>query len=194
MSPARTRARFPDVTGLSYADAVKETDRRRFRQVLGSPRRRRRGSEGQGAQHQSAGESDPTDHQRDHPCSSAPAPSPAACPGVVGQTSDVATKTSTPSGSRPSLTAPVDSSAPAGRCWGSIAGRHGLAVGHPDHAEGLQGQPVRDAQPHRPVLGRCRAEPAGARLDRRAGRRPDVPNSGQRTNAVVTQNPAPAPG
>ena len=82
---------------------------------------------------------------------------------------------------------PVKFSEPTRRAGSNTPG------GYPDHHQGLQGQSVRDAEPGRPVLDGRRTQPTCAGMDRVLVKGADVPNTGQRTNAVVAQSPPRGP-
>jgi serine/threonine-protein kinase len=116
-------------------------------------------------------------------------------PDVSGQTVDQATKNLNTVGFTTILTASVDSSRPAGEVIGVEP-----AVGNPAAVDSpvtlkvskgnqfvmpnLVGQFWVDAEPNLRALGWTGVLVKG----------PDVPNSGQRNNAVVTQSPAPGGG
>jgi beta-lactam-binding protein with PASTA domain/predicted Ser/Thr protein kinase len=116
-------------------------------------------------------------------------------PDVVGQTVDLATKNLNTVGFPTILTAPVDSPRPAGEVLGVDP-----AVGSPAALDSpvtlrvskgnqfvmpnLTGQFWVDAEPNLRALGWTGVLVKAA----------DVPNSGQRTNAVVSQLPAPGAG
>jgi serine/threonine-protein kinase len=116
-------------------------------------------------------------------------------PDVTGQSSDVATKNLNTLGFQTILTAPVDSAAPAGQVLGvdPAAGTDAaldtaitlkVSKGNQFVIPNLVGQFWVDAEPNLRALGWTGVLVKG----------PDVPNSGQRTNAVVTQSPAPGSG
>ncbi|EUA43641.1 PASTA domain protein [Mycobacterium xenopi 3993] len=88
------------------------------------------------------------------------------------------------------------STAPPGRRrdWHqSACGRDGSG-GLGDRIAGLQGQPVRDARPVRVVLDRRRTTAARAGLDGCAGQGADVDAGGDKHNRVVYQSPAAGQG
>ena len=116
-------------------------------------------------------------------------------PDVVGQTSEVATRNLNTLGFPTILTAPVDSPEPAGQVLAADppAGTSAtldtaitlkVSKGNQFIIPNLTGQFWVDAEPNLRALGWTGVLVKG----------PDVPNSGQRTNAVVTQNPAPGAG
>ncbi len=116
-------------------------------------------------------------------------------PDVVGQTAELATRNLNTVGFRTILTAPVDSPARAGEVLGVDPGVGTSAAldspvtlkvseGNQFVMPDLVGQFWVDAEPNLRGLGWTGALVKG----------PDVPNSGQRTNAVVTQSPAPGAG
>ena len=116
-------------------------------------------------------------------------------PDVVGQTSEVATRNLNTLGFPTILTAPVDSPEPAGQVLATDppAGTSAtldtavtlrVSKGNQFIIPNLTGQFWVDAEPNLRALGWTGVLVKG----------PDVPNSGQRTNAVVTQSPAPGAG
>ena len=116
-------------------------------------------------------------------------------PNVVGQTADVATKNLNTLGFPTILTAPADSPEPAGQVLGMDppAGTSStldtaitlrVSKGNQFVMPNLIGQFWVDAEPNLRALGWTGVLVKG----------PDLPNSGQRTNAVVTQTPAPGAG
>ena len=111
-------------------------------------------------------------------------------PDVVGQTVELATKNLNTVGFPTILTAPVDSPRPAGEVLGVDPAAGSAAAldspvtlrvskGNQFVMPNLVGQFWVDAEPNLRALGWTGVLVKGA----------DVPNSGQRTNAVVTQNP-----
>ena len=116
-------------------------------------------------------------------------------PDVAGQTVDQATKNLNTVGFPTILTSPVDSSQPAGEVLGSdpAAGTAAtldspvtlrVSKGNQFVMPNLVGQFWVDAEPNLRALGWTGVLVKG----------PDVSNSGQRTNAVVTQSPAAGAG
>jgi serine/threonine-protein kinase len=116
-------------------------------------------------------------------------------PDVAGETADLATKNLNTVGFPTVLTATVDSTVPAGQVLGTEPAA-GAAVpldspitlkvskGNQFIMPNMVGQFWVDAEPNLRALGWTGVLVKG----------PDVPNSGQRTNAVVTQNPSPGAG
>lgn len=116
-------------------------------------------------------------------------------PDVAGETADLATKNLNTVGFPTVLTATVDSTVPAGQVLGTEPAA-GAAVpldspitlkvskGNQFIMPNTVGQFWVDAEPNLRALGWTGVLVKG----------PDVPNSGQRTNAVVTQNPSPGAG
>lgn len=116
-------------------------------------------------------------------------------PDVAGETADLATKNLNTVGFPTVLTATVDSTVPAGQVLGTEPAA-GAAVpldspitlkvskGNQFIMPNMVGQFWIDAEPNLRALGWTGVLVKG----------PDVPNSGQRTNAVVTQNPSPGAG
>lgn len=184
----------PDVAGLSYADAVKKLTAAGFGKFKQA-------------------EAPSTVGQRDKVLNTTPpanqtlpitneitlvigtGPITRGIPDVTGQTSDVATKNLNTLGFQTILTAPVDSSAPAGQVLGidPAAGTDAaldtaitlrVSKGNQFVMPNLVGQFWVDAEPNLRALGWTGVLVKG----------PDVPNSGQRTNAVVTQSPAAGSG
>ena len=116
-------------------------------------------------------------------------------PDIVGQTVELATKNLNTVGFPTILTAPVDSPRPAGEVLGVDPAAGTAAVldspvtlrvskGNQFVMPNLVGQFWVDAEPNLRALGWTGVLVKGA----------DVPNSGQRTNAVVTQIPPPGSG
>ena len=184
----------PDVAGQSYGEAVKKLTAAGF---------------GKFKQTQAAS----TSAQRDKVLNTVPpanataavtneitivvgtGPATRAVPDVVGQTADQATKNLNTVGFATILTAPVDSVEPAGQVLGldPPAGTDSeldtpvtlkVSKGNQFVMPNLIGQFWVDAEPNVRGLGWTGVLVKG----------PDVPNSGQRTNAVVTQSPAPGAG
>jgi serine/threonine-protein kinase len=184
----------PDVAGLSYADAVKKLTAAGFGKFKQS-------------------EAPSTVAQRDKVLNTNPpanqtlpitneitvivgtGPVTRPLPDVVGQTSDVATKNLNTLGFQTILTAPVDSTAPAGQVMGidPPAGTDSpldtaitlkVSKGNQFVMPNLVGQFWVDAEPNLRALGWTGVLVKG----------PDASNSGQKTNAVVTQSPAPGSG
>lgn len=184
----------PDVAGLSYADAVKRLTKAGF-----------------GKFKQSEAPSPP--EQKDKVVSTVPpanqtsaitneitvvvgsGPQTRAVPDVTGQTVDLATKNLNTVGFPTILTDPVDSPQPAGEvvaldpAVGSSAPVDSpvtlkVSKGNQFVMPNLVGQFWVDADPVLRALGWTGVLVKG----------PDVPGSGQRYNAVVTQSPAPGAG
>ena len=184
----------PDVAGLSYADAVKKLTAAGF---------------GKFKQTQAPS----TPEQKDKVLSTIPAanqtsaitneiavvvgtgPETRAIPDVAGQTVDQATKNLNTVGFPTVLTSSVDSPQPAGEVLGTepTAGTPAqldspvtlrVSKGNQFVMPNLTGQFWVDAEPNLRGLGWTGALVKG----------PDMPNSGQRTNAVVAQIPAPGTG
>ena len=184
----------PDVSALSYADAVKKLTAAGF-----------------GKFRQTDAPSNP--EQKDKVLSTIPpanqtsaitneitivvgtGPATRDLPDVVGQTAEVATKNLNTLGFPTILTAPVDSPEPAGQVLGTdpsagTAATMDTAItlrvskGNQFIVPNLTGQFWVDAEPNLRALGWTGVLVKG----------PDVPDSGQRTNAVVTQSPAPGAG
>jgi serine/threonine-protein kinase len=184
----------PDVAGLSYAEAVKKLTAAGFGKFKQA-------------------EAPSTVAQRDQVLNTNPpanqtlpitneitlvigtGPVTRGIPDVTGQSSDVATKNLNTLGFQTILTAPVDSAAPAGQVLGvdPAAGTDAaldtaitlkVSKGNQFVIPNLVGQFWVDAEPNLRALGWTGVLVKG----------PDVPNSGQRTNAVVTQSPAPGSG
>ena len=184
----------PDVAGLSYAEAVKKLTAAGF-----------------GKFKQTEGTS--TAAQRDKVLNTTPpanqttaitneitlvvgtGPVTRGIPDVIGQTSDVATKNLNTLGFQTILTAPVDSVDPAGQVLGvDPASGTDVALDTPVTLKvskgnqftmpNLVGQFWTDAEPNLRALGWTGVLVKG----------PDASNSGQRTNAVVTQSPAAGAG
>ena len=184
----------PDVSGLSYAEAVKKLTAIGF---------------GKFKQTEAAS----TAAQRDKVLSTVPpanqttaitneitlvvgnGPVTRTVPDVVGQTSDLATKNLNTLGFQTILTAPVDSVEPAGQVLGidPASGTDSsldtpitlkVSKGNQFVMPNLVGQFWVDAEPNLRALGWTGVLVKG----------PDVSNSGQRTNAVVTQSPAAGSG
>ena len=114
---------------------------------------------------------------------------------VGGQTAELATRNLNTLGFPTILTATVDSPAPAGQVLATVpAAGTATALDSPITLQvskgnqfvmpNLMGQFWVDAEPNLRALGWAGVLVKGA----------DVPNSGQRTNAVVTQSPAPGAG
>lgn len=184
----------PDVSGLSYADAVKKLTAAGFGKFKQS-------------------EAPSTVAQRDKVLSTNPpanqslpitneitlvvgsGPVTRSIPDVTGQNADVATKNLNTLGFQTILTAPVDSTEPAGQVLGvdPPAGTDAaldtaitlkVSKGNQFVMPNLVGQFWTDAEPNLRALGWTGVLVKG----------PDVSNSGQRTNAVVTQSPAAGAG
>ena len=184
----------PDVSALSYAEAVKKLTAAGF-----------------GKFKQSEAPSNPD--QRDKVLNTVPpanqtsaitneitivvgtGPRTREIPDVAGETADLATKNLNTVGFPTVLTATVDSTVPAGQVLGTEPAA-GAAVpldspitlkvskGNQFIMPNMVGQFWVDAEPNLRALGWTGVLVKG----------PDVPNSGQRTNAVVTQNPSPGAG
>jgi serine/threonine-protein kinase len=184
----------PDVAGLSYADAVKKLTAAGFGKFK-------------------QGEATSTTSQRDKVLNTTPpanqttaitneitvvvgtGPVTRSIPDVIGQTSDVATKNLNTLGFQTILTAPVDSVEPAGQVLGIDPASGGdvaldtpvtlkVSKGNQFVMPNLVGQFWVDAEPNLRALGWTGVLVKG----------PDAQNSGQRSNAVVTQTPAPGTG
>jgi beta-lactam-binding protein with PASTA domain len=184
----------PDVSALSYAEAVKELTAAGF---------------GKFKQIEAASNPD----QKDKVLNTIPpanqtsaitneitivvgtGPATRDLPDVVGQTSEVATRNLNTLGFPTILTAPVDSTEPVGQVLATDppAGTSAtldtaitlkVSKGNQFVIPNLTGQFWVDAEPNLRALGWTGVLVKG----------PDVPNSGQRTNAVVTQSPAPGAG
>lgn len=180
----------PDVAGLSYADAVKKLTAAGFGKFKQT-------------------EAPSTAAQRDKVLSTNPpadqtlaitneitlvvgsGPITRGVPDVVGQTSDQATKNLNTLGFQTILTAPVDSIEPAGQVLGvdppagtdtvlDAAITLKVSKGNQFVMPNLVGQFWTDAEPNLRALGWTGVLVKGL----------DASNSGQRTNAVVTQSPA----
>ena len=185
---------IPDVAGLSYADAVKKLTAAGF---------------GKFKQTEAASSSS----QRDKVLNTVPAantttaitneitlvvgtgPVTRSIPDVVGQSTEQATKNLNTLGFTAVLTAPVDSIEPAGQVLSVDPGIGSnaeldtaitlkVSKGNQFAMPNLIGQFWVDAEKNLRALGWT-----GVLV-----KRPDVPNSGQRTNAVVTQSPGPGAG
>lgn len=184
----------PDVSALSYAEAVKKLTAAGF-----------------GKFKQSEAPSNPD--QKDKVLSTVPpanqtsaitneitivvgtGPRTREIPDVGGETADLATKNLNTLGFPTVLTATVDSAEPAGQVLGTEPAA-GAAVpldspitlkvskGNQFIVPNMVGQFWVDAEPNLRALGWTGVLVKG----------PDVPNSGQRTNAVVTQSPQPGTG
>ena len=184
----------PDVAGLSYAEAVKKLTAAGFGKFKQA-------------------EAPSTVAQRDKVLNTSPpanqtlpitneitlvigtGPVTRNIPDVTGQTSEVATKNLNTLGFQTILTAPVDSPAPAGQVLGidpssgteaalDTAITLKVSKGNQFVMPNLVGQFWVDAEPNLRALGWTGVLVKG----------PDVSNSGQRTNAVATQNPAAGSG
>jgi serine/threonine-protein kinase len=185
---------IPDVTSLSYAEAVKKLTAAGF---------------GKFKQTEAASSSS----QRDKVLNTVPpantttaitseitvvvgtGPVTRSIPDVTGQTTEQATKNLNTVGFTTVLTAPVDSIEPAGQVLSIDPGAGGdveldtpitlkVSKGNQFAMPNLVGQFWVDAEPNLRALGWTGVLVKG----------PDVPNSGQRTNAVVTQSPPPGAG
>jgi len=184
----------PDVSALSYAEAVKKLTAAGF-----------------GKFKQSEAPSNPD--QRDKVLNTVPpanqtsaitneitivvgtGPRTREIPDVAGETADLATKNLNTVGFPTVLTATVDSTEPVGQVIGTEP-TAGAAVpldspitlkvskGNQFIMPNMVGQFWVDAEPNLRALGWTGVLVKG----------PDVPNSGQRTNAVVTQSPTPGAG
>jgi len=184
----------PDVSALSYAEAVKKLTAAGF-----------------GKFKQSEAPSNPD--QRDKVLNTVPpanqtsaitneitivvgtGPRTREIPDVAGETADLATKNLNTVGFPTVLTATVDSTEPVGQVIGTEPAA-GAAVpldspitlkvskGNQFIMPNMVGQFWVDAEPNLRALGWTGVLVKG----------PDVPNSGQRTNAVVTQSPPPGAG
>ncbi|MEX1175381.1 MAG: Stk1 family PASTA domain-containing Ser/Thr kinase [Mycobacterium sp.] len=184
----------PDVAAMSYAEAVKELTAAGFGKFKQA-------------------EAPSTPEQRDQVLSTVPpanatsaitneitivvgtGPRTREIPDVGGQTAELATKNLNTLGFPTILTATVDSTAPAGQVLATVpAAGTATALDSPITLRvskgnqfvmpNLMGQFWVDAEPNLRALGWAGVLVKGA----------DVPNSGQRTNAVVTQSPAPGAG
>lgn len=184
----------PDVSALSYAEAVKKLTAAGF-----------------GKFKQSEASSNPD--QKDKVLNTVPpanqtsaitneitivvgtGPRTREVPDVAGETADLATKNLNTVGFPAVLTATVDSTEPAGQVLGTepVAGAAvpldspitlKVSKGNQFIMPNMVGQFWVDAEPNLRALGWTGVLVKG----------PDVPNSGQRTNAVVTQSPPPGTG
>ena len=184
----------PDVAAMSYAEAVKKLTAAGFGKFKQA-------------------EAPSTPEQRDQVLSTVPpanatsaitneitivvgtGPRTREIPDVGGQTAELATRNLNTLGFQTILTATVDSPAPAGQVLATVpAAGTATALDSPItlHVSkgnqfvmpNLMGQFWVDAEPNLRALGWAGVLVKGA----------DVPNSGQRTNAVVTQSPAPGAG
>ena len=184
----------PDVAGLSYADAVKKLTAAGFGKFKQTP-------------------APSTPEQKDKVLSTIPAanqtsaitneiavvvgtgPETRAVPDVTGQTVDQATKNLNTVGFPTVLTSSEDNPAPAGEVLGTepASGTPAqldspvtlrVSKGNQFVMPNLTGQFWVDAEPNLRALGWTGVLVKG----------PDTPNSGQRTNAVVAQLPAPGSG
>ena len=184
----------PDVSSLSYADAVKkltEAGFGKFKQADGPSTPEQKGkvlSTVPPANQTSAITNEIT-------ILIGSGPAARDIPDVTGQTVDLATKNLNTVGFQTVLTAPVDSPEPAGQVLGmdpavgsstpldsSITLK--VSKGNQFLMPNLVGQFWTDAEPALRALGWTGVLVKG----------PDVPNSGQRANAVVAQNPAAGAG
>jgi serine/threonine-protein kinase len=184
----------PDVSALSYAEAVKKLTAAGFGKFKQS-------------------EAPSTPDQKDKVLNTVPpanqtsaitneitivvgtGPRTREIPDVGGETADLATKNLNTLGFPTVLTATVDSAEPAGQVLGTEPAA-GAAVpldspitlkvskGNQFIMPNVVGQFWVDAEPNLRALGWTGVLVKG----------PDVPNSGQRTNAVVTQSPQPGTG
>ena len=184
----------PDVAAMSYAEAVKKLTAAGFGKFKQA-------------------EAPSTPEQRDQVLSTVPpanatsaitneitivvgtGPRTREIPDVGGQTAELATRNLNTLGFPTILTATVDSPAPAGQVLATVpAAGTATALDSPITLQvskgnqfvmpNLMGQFWVDAEPNLRALGWAGVLVKGA----------DVPNSGQRTNAVVTQSPAPGAG
>ena len=184
----------PDVAAMSYAEAVKKLTAAGFGKFKQA-------------------EAPSTPEQRDQVLSTVPpanatsaitneitivvgtGPRTREIPDVGGQTAELATRNLNTLGFPTILTATVESPAPAGQVLANVpAAGTATALDSPItlHVSkgnqfvmpNLMGQFWVDAEPNLRALGWAGVLVKGA----------DVPNSGQRTNAVVTQSPAPGAG
>lgn len=184
----------PDVAAMSYAEAVKKLTAAGFGKFKQA-------------------EAPSTPEQRDQVLSTVPSanatsaitneitivvgtgPRTREIPDVGGQTAELATKNLNTLGFPTILTATVDSPAPVGQVLATVpAAGTATALDSPITLQvskgnqfvmpNLMGQFWVDAEPNLRALGWVGVLVKGA----------DVPNSGQRTNAVVTQSPAPGAG
>ncbi len=184
----------PDVAAMSYAEAVKKLTAAGFGKFKQA-------------------EATSTPEQRDQVLSTVPpanatsaitneitivvgtGPRTREIPDVGGQTAELATRNLNTLGFPTILTATVDSPAPAGQVLATVpAAGTATALDSPITLQvskgnqfvmpNLMGQFWVDAEPNLRALGWAGVLVKGA----------DVPNSGQRTNAVVTQSPAPGAG
>ena len=184
----------PDVAAMSYAEAVKKLTAAGFGKFKQA-------------------EAPSTPEQRDQVLSTVPpanatsaitneitivvgtGPRTREIPDVGGQTAELATRNLNTLGFPTILTATVDSPAPAGQVLATVpAAGTATALDSPITLQvskgnqfvmpNLMGQFWVDAEPNLRALGWAGVLVKGA----------DVPNSGQRTNVVVTQSPAPGAG
>ncbi|MGI9126486.1 MAG: Stk1 family PASTA domain-containing Ser/Thr kinase [Mycobacterium sp.] len=184
----------PDVAGLSYADAVKKLT------AAGFGKFKQEEAASSAEQKNKVLNTTPPANQTSaitNEITLVVGTGPAArnLPDVIGQTSEVATKNLNTLGFTSILTAPVDSPEPAGQVLGMdpAAGSSAtldtaitlkVSKGNQFLMPNLIGQFWVDAEPNLRALGWTGVLVKG----------PDLPNSGQRTNAVVTQSPAPGAG
>ena len=185
---------IPDVAGLSYADAVKKLT------AAGFGKFKQTEAASTVAQSGKVLNTTPPANQTAALTSEitlviGTGPVTRSIPDVTGQTSDVATKNLNTLGFPTILTAPVDSTEPAGQVLGidppsgtdtalDTAITLKVSKGNQFVMPNLVGQFWVDAEPNLRALGWTGVLVKG----------PDAQNSGQRTNAVVTQSPAPGAG
>jgi beta-lactam-binding protein with PASTA domain/predicted Ser/Thr protein kinase len=184
----------PDVSALSYADAVKKLT------AAGFGKFKQTGAASNPDQKNKVLSTIPPANQTSALTNEitivvGTGPATRDLPDVVGQTSEVATRNLNTLGFPTILTAPVDSPEPAGQVLATDppAGTSAtldtavtlrVSKGNQFIIPNLTGQFWVDAEPNLRALGWTGVLVKG----------PDVPNSGQRTNAVVTQSPAPGAG
>jgi len=184
----------PDVAGLSYAEAVKKLT------AAGFGKFKQTAAASTGAQRDKVLNTDPPANQTSALTNEitlviGSGPVTRSIPDVTGQTAEVATKNLNTLGFPTILTAPVDSTEPAGQVLGidppsgtdaelDTAITLKVSKGNQFVMPNLVGQFWVDAEPNLRALGWTGVLVKG----------PDAQNSGQRTNAVATQTPAPGAG
>ena len=160
---------MPDVSSLSYADAVEQAEGRGFSKFkqANSPSTPELKDKVIGT-NPPANQTSAITNEITVIVGSGPETK--QVPDVAGQTVDVAQKNLTVYGFTKVTQAQVDSTRPAGAVIGTNPpqGPDGSG-GHGDRVAGVQGQPVRDARPDRHVLDGRRAAVTGAGLDGHAG-------------------------
>ena len=181
----------PDVANLSYAEAVRRSSPTRGSASSSRPRRRRRPNRRTRCCAPCRRPTRPRRSPTRSRSSSAAGRRPPRCPTVVGQTVEVARQILTASGFTKTVPVEVDSTATGGQVIGTdpAAGQTvpldtviqlQVSRGNQFVMPDLSGQFWTDAEPRLRALGWTGVLDKGG----------DVQNSGQRTNAVVTQSPA----